>query len=273
MLAFKKLLQIIDPHRSTLPAGAFLLLLFNAGSAPRLHWSAGDLGISLAISVAFGLSWVGVVAWKRSRRRSSPTASPRSAAPEAGSSGTEFHEWEPTSGERARYRPSAPAPGLETSFEATTATAESDPTVDVSLDLGNPFCVRGIDPEQLLVLAAMVSGESPNSPLSGLARGIAHPSGWVVISSQPFDPATGWGEVVLENPAGELTRISAGDPEPILALCETSAANAVPILDAVEVFSDAHYRSVVVAETDPAGQRQILGVIPVQEHPLKQPPE
>ncbi len=122
-----------------------------------------------------------------------------------------------------------------------------------------------MDPEQLLVLAAVVSHEAGAGPLDGIARGLSLPSGWVVLSSQRFNPLLGRGEVMVEDRHGKISRISAGDPEAILALCDAAATETAALREAVQVFSEAGYRSVAVAQTDPAGRWRALGVVPVRE--------
>jgi H+-transporting ATPase len=139
------------------------------------------------------------------------------------------------------------------------------------LTLGDPFCVSGASPEDVILAAALASRAEDQDPidlavLSGLKDKEAAGK-YRITHFQPFDPVHKRTEAAVEGPGNAAFRVSKGAPQVILAM----AANAYKVrsaaLDAVNEFAARGFRSLGVARAVEGGQWQFLGVLPLFDPP------
>jgi H+-transporting ATPase len=139
------------------------------------------------------------------------------------------------------------------------------------LTLGEPFCVEGIAPGQVILSAALASRAEDQDTidlavLSGLKYDQAL-KGCQVVHYQPFDPVHKRTEATVKAVDGHMFKVTKGAPQVMLEL----AANAVQVNPAVEKaineFAVRGFRSLGVARSDAQGQWQFLGVLPLFDPP------
>jgi H+-transporting ATPase len=139
------------------------------------------------------------------------------------------------------------------------------------LTLGDVFCVKGTDPDELILSAAFASRVEDQDPidlavLSALREDMQQER-YQVTHFQPFDPVSKRTEATVKGPQGPEFRVTKGAPQVILGL----AANADQVRDEVEEavnsFAGRGFRSLGVAKSNEDDQWQFLGVIPLYDPP------
>ena len=139
------------------------------------------------------------------------------------------------------------------------------------LTLGDPFCLDGITPDQLILAAALAS-RSENDDTIDLAvlgglkdRAALEP--FKIGHFQPFDPVHKRTEASVTAADGRTFKVTKGAPQVIQSL----AANGVSLKDAVDKavndFASRGFRSLGVARADDGGDWQLLGVLALLDPP------
>jgi H+-transporting ATPase len=141
------------------------------------------------------------------------------------------------------------------------------------LSLGDPFCMDGIEKDDLILSAALASRAEDNDPID-LAVLSAHNDemnldGYQVIHFQPFDPVNKRTEATVKPPQGAPFKVSKGAPQVILELVSNPKQIEDGIYKAVDEFAGRGFRSLGVAKTDGNDQWMFLGVIPLYDPPRK----
>jgi H+-transporting ATPase len=139
------------------------------------------------------------------------------------------------------------------------------------LSLGDPFCMDGIEKDDLILSAALASRAEDNDPID-LAVLSAHNDemnldGYQIIHFQPFDPVSKRTEATVTPPQGAPYKVSKGAPQVILELVSNPKRIEDEIYKAVDDFADRGFRSLGVAKTDGNDQWMFLGVIPLYDPP------
>jgi H+-transporting ATPase len=137
------------------------------------------------------------------------------------------------------------------------------------LTLGEPFCLPGVRPEEVVGAGALASRAEDEDPidlavLSGLSGG---PTGGEVTHFQPFDPVSKRTEAAVRGPDGRPFRVSKGAPQVILQLVGAKDAVKSAVTEAVESFAARGFRSLGVARADEGGDWSYLGVLPLHDPP------
>ena len=139
------------------------------------------------------------------------------------------------------------------------------------LTLGEPYAVDGVDTTQVILCAALASRAEDQDPidlavLSGL-KDRAQVADYTVTHFQPFDPVSKRTEASIRLPDGEVFKVSKGAPQVLLALAAKTADVRSQVEKAVDGFAARGFRSLGVARSEPDGQWQFLGVLPLYDPP------
>jgi H+-transporting ATPase len=138
------------------------------------------------------------------------------------------------------------------------------------LTLGDPFCLEGVEPDDVVRAGALASRAEDEDPidqavLGGLEGGEA-PAG-EVVRFQPFDPVHKRTEAEVRGPDGRRFSVSKGAPQVILDLVEASDAVRSAVEEAVDGFAARGFRSLGVARSDEGRGWRYLGVLPLFDPP------
>ena len=139
------------------------------------------------------------------------------------------------------------------------------------LTLGDPFSVKKISPEEVILTAALASRADNNDTidlavLGGLKSDQAL-KGYKVTHFQPFDPVHKRTEAAVTGPDGKAFKVTKGAPQVILALSANSAQVKPAVDKAVNEFAARGFRSLGVARAEGDGKWQLLGVLPLFDPP------
>jgi len=138
------------------------------------------------------------------------------------------------------------------------------------LTLGEPFCVAGVSPKEIILAASLASRAEGQDPidlavLSGLKdAGLAKQ--YKVVHFQPFDPVHKRTEATVQSDAGQL-QVAKGAPQVILELASPTAEIRNAAENAVNEFAARGFRSLGVARTDEENHWQFLGVLSLFDPP------
>jgi len=139
------------------------------------------------------------------------------------------------------------------------------------LTLGDPFCVGGIRPEEVILAAGLASRAEDQDMIDlTVLAGLKDKSllgKYQVARFQPFDPVHKRTEATLKEPDQSEFRVTKGAPQVILDLAANANAVSAPVEKAVNEFAARGFRSLGVARTDGKNQWQFLGVLPLYDPP------
>ncbi len=138
------------------------------------------------------------------------------------------------------------------------------------LTLGQPYCVPGIRPEQVILAAALASRREDQDPIDiAVLSGVAQEQldGYQVTHFQPFDPVHKRTESTVQGPDGQVFRVTKGAPQVILALSANAGEVQAGAEQAVNDYAVRGFRALSVARTDEQGKFCLLGVIPLYDPP------
>ncbi len=139
------------------------------------------------------------------------------------------------------------------------------------LTLGEPFCVPGVQPEEVILAGALASrAESKDAIDLAVLGGVKDRSTldkYQLAHFQPFDPVHKRTEAVVSEADGGQFRTSKGAVQVILALSANASQVEKAVTAAVGEFAARGFRSLAVARTDASGQWQFLGVLPLFDPP------
>jgi len=139
------------------------------------------------------------------------------------------------------------------------------------LTLGDSFSVEGVNPEQLILNAALASRPENQDTidlavLSGM-KNDQDLKGYEVVHFQPFDPVHKRTEATVKGTDGKEFKVTKGAPQVILELAANAAQVKSAVEKAVNEFAARGFRSLGVAQADAQGQWQFLGVLPLFDPP------
>jgi len=139
------------------------------------------------------------------------------------------------------------------------------------LTLGDPFSVEGVNPEQVILNAALASRPENQDTidlavLSGM-KNDQDLKGYEVVHFQPFDPVHKRTEATVKGTDGKEFKVTKGAPQVILELAANAAQVKSAVEKAVNEFAARGFRSLGVAQADAQGQWQFLGVLPLFDPP------
>jgi H+-transporting ATPase len=139
-----------------------------------------------------------------------------------------------------------------------------------ALTLGEPACAEGVQPDDLLLAAALASrAENQDAIDEAVLAGLKDRhvlESYHLEHFQPFDPVHKRTEATLKGPDGRTLRVTKGAPQVILALAATGDQKGAG-LRAVDAFAARGFRSLGVARAAGDGAWQFLGVLPLFDPP------
>jgi H+-transporting ATPase len=139
------------------------------------------------------------------------------------------------------------------------------------LTLGDPFCARGIRPEEVVLAASLASRAENQDPidlavLSGLKDAHALDN-YEVAHFQPFDPVHKRTESTIKGPEKVQFRVTKGAPQVILDMAADAEEVRTEVEKAVNEFAARGFRSLGVARTDENDHWRFFGVLPLFDPP------
>ena len=125
------------------------------------------------------------------------------------------------------------------------------------LKLGEPFCVGGVKPDEVILAAALASrAEAADAIDQAILAGLADKNllkNYSPLHFQPFDPVGKRTEATVKTADGKELKVSKGAPQVILKLAANAAQIQAEADKAVNDFAARGFRSLGVARTDDAG--------------------
>lgn len=139
------------------------------------------------------------------------------------------------------------------------------------LSLGDPFMMKGVTKDELILAAALASQTQDADPidrviLDGVKDG-TQLQAYQVQHFTPFDPISKRTEAELQTANGKTFKVSKGAPQVILDLAPNKSEIEVSVSQIIEDFAKRGYRALGVARTDEQGQWQFLGVLSLFDPP------
>lgn len=138
------------------------------------------------------------------------------------------------------------------------------------LTLGEPFCVTGVSPEEMILAASLASSVESQDPIDLAVLSGPKDAGltkhYKLVHFQPFDPVHKRTEATVESDAGQL-RVAKGAPQVILELAAPAVETKNAAEQAVNQFAARGFRSLGVARTDANNHWQFLGVLSLFDPP------
>lgn len=149
------------------------------------------------------------------------------------------------------------------------------------LSLSEPFCVAGVDPEDLMLTACLAASRKKKGidaidkaflkALKYYPRAKSVLSKYKVVDFHPFDPVSKKVQAVVESPQGERITCVKGAPLFVLKTVEEDHQIPQEIDDAyknkVAEFATRGFRSLGVARKRGEGSWEILGIMPCSDPP------
>lgn len=139
------------------------------------------------------------------------------------------------------------------------------------LTLGDPFCVKDVSADQVILAGALASRADNNDTidlavLGGLkSKDALH--GYQISHFQPFDAVHKRTEAAVKGTDGKAFKVTKGAPQVISALCANTGPTKVAADKAVNDFAARGFRSLGVARAEGDGKWQFLGVLPLFDPP------
>ena len=139
------------------------------------------------------------------------------------------------------------------------------------LTLGDPFCVSGVQRDEVILAAALASRAESQDPidlavLSGLKNN-HQLEGYRITHFLPFDPVHKRTEATVEKPGTVPFRVTKGAPQVILELAQNANSVRRDVEKAVDDFASRGFRSLGVARSDLNNEWCFLGVLPLFDPP------
>jgi H+-transporting ATPase len=137
------------------------------------------------------------------------------------------------------------------------------------LTLGDPFCVDGVTHEDLLLSAALASRAEDQDAIDMAVLDAVDQTKvapYAVIHFMPFDPVHKRTEATVSK-SSQTFKATKGAPQVILDLAANAEAVKAKVGKAIDEFAARGFRSLGVARTNPQGDWQFMGVLPLYDPP------
>jgi H+-transporting ATPase len=139
------------------------------------------------------------------------------------------------------------------------------------LTLGDPFCVNGIPPDQVVLDGALASRSDNNDTIDLAVIGGLKDKGatksFQITHFMPFDPVHKRTEASVKDKDGKEFKVTKGAPQVIMEL-SANAGQVKPDVDkAVNEFAARGFRSLGVARAEGNGPWRLVGVLPLFDPP------
>jgi len=142
-----------------------------------------------------------------------------------------------------------------------------------ALTLGDPFCLKGVKPEDVILAGALASREENDDPIDlAVLAGLSTPKDldpYTVTHFEPFDPVHKRTEARVKAAGTKAAsfKVSKGAPQVMLELVSNGKKVKTAVDKAVNDFAARGFRSLGVARADGDGDWQFLGVLPLFDPP------
>lgn len=138
------------------------------------------------------------------------------------------------------------------------------------LKLGEPYAVKNVSPDQVILDAALASREEDQDPIDlAILRGIKNKelSSFEILHFQPFDPVQKRTVAQVRDGSGSEFKVSKGAPQVILDMVENPDEVRPEFEKKIEEFAKRGFRSLGVARTDNQNKWRLQGVLPLFDPP------
>ena len=139
------------------------------------------------------------------------------------------------------------------------------------LTLGDPFCLDGVTPDEVLLAAALASRVESQDAIDvtvlGGLRDKTILSGYRTTHFQPFDPVHKRSEATVSGPDRAEFSVTKGAAQVILDLTGDDGLARKAVEAAVQGFAGRGFRALAVARTDDGQTWRVLGVLPLYDPP------
>ncbi len=139
------------------------------------------------------------------------------------------------------------------------------------LTLGEPFCLDAIEPDELILLAALASRAEDDDAIDlAVIGGLKQKKAlapYRVTAFTPFDPVHKRTEAKVTAADGSTFRVTKGAPQVIQKMSANDAAVKETIDTAVGDFARRGFRALGVARADGDADWRLLGVLPLFDPP------
>ena len=142
------------------------------------------------------------------------------------------------------------------------------------LSLGDPFCIAGIPPEQIILAGALASRAEDKDTIDlavlGGVKDDKELKSCQVLHFSPFDPVHKRTEATVKGADGKQFDVAKGAPQVILQMSTNAAEVKAGVEQAVNEFAGRGFRSLGVARADEKGKWRFLGILPLFDPPREQ---
>jgi H+-transporting ATPase len=139
------------------------------------------------------------------------------------------------------------------------------------LTLGDPFSVKNIPVEQVILYGALASRPDNNDTIDlAVLGGVKNDQtfkSYQMVHFMPFDPVHKRTEATVKGADGKQFKVSKGAPQVILELAANKEQVKPAVDKAVNEFAARGFRSLGVARADQDGKWQFVGVLPLFDPP------
>ncbi|MGP0103958.1 plasma-membrane proton-efflux P-type ATPase, partial [Rhodoblastus sp.] len=139
------------------------------------------------------------------------------------------------------------------------------------LTLGEPFCLDGITPDDVILAGALASRQENDDTIDLAVLGGLKDQGalkpYQVTHFTPFDPVHKRTEATVKAADGKSFKVTKGAPQVIQGLSSNAAAIKAAVDKAVDDFAARGFRALGVARADGDGAWRMLGVLPLFDPP------
>jgi H+-transporting ATPase len=139
------------------------------------------------------------------------------------------------------------------------------------LKLGDPFCVSGIPPDQIILAGALASRAEDKDTIDlAVLGGVKDDNvlkNYQILHFTPFDPVHKHTEATVKGTDGKQFDVAKGAPQVILKMSTNAGEVQAGADKAITDFAGRGFRSLGVARADEKGKWKFLGILPLSDPP------
>lgn len=140
------------------------------------------------------------------------------------------------------------------------------------LTLGDPFCVSGMTPAEVILDGALASRADDKDSIDlAVIGGLDGPralDSYTIGEFQPFDPVGKRTEASVTGSDGKKFKVTKGAPQVIMKLAANASEVKIEVDKAIDGFAARGFRALGVARADGGGNWKFRGVLPLYD-PLR----